>query len=71
MWHPFRSHLRLNEAHEVNVVRFNMAAHEADLTGRTLDVLRRALGLSSEGDESFPAISMMEFSAKVKKRYTS
>ena len=41
-----------------------MAVHEADLTGRTLDVLRQACGF--EGGESFP-VPMIEFCAKSKK----
>ena len=41
-----------------------MAVHEADLTGRTLDVLRHACGF--EGGESFP-VPITEFCTKNKK----
>ena len=45
-----------------------MAAHEADLSGRIFDVLRRVLGLSSAGGESLPNIPMIDLSAKDKKQ---
>ena len=41
-----------------------MAVHEADLSGRSLEVLRQACGF--EGGESFP-VPMIEFCAKSKK----
>ena len=43
-----------------------MAAHAADLSGRSLDVLRQALGFDPVGGESFP-VPMVEWYANIKK----
>ena len=43
-----------------------MATHEADLSGRSLEVLRQALGLDPVGGESFP-VPIVEWHANIKK----